>query len=69
MLLEGKKNIKIGDLVKKIGGPADGMLAIVVKEGEHDGDLTLVNWLRIRYVANYGHEWVQRQGMKIVTKA
>ncbi len=66
--MKGKKTINVGDLVQKVSGPNKNMLAIVVAEGSIGANQTLAKWRRIQYITTAGYEWVQKDGMKLVTK-
>ena len=68
MVLKGKKDINIGDLIKKAQGPATDRVALVVKLGADNKQAILANWVRVRYVDNGGYEWIQKHGIKLMTK-
>jgi len=62
---DGIDGLKIGDLVKKVGGPRGRTLAIIT-------ELCMENyfefnpWIRVLYVDGLGgYEWVRRHGLKI----
>jgi len=66
--LKEKKEINIGDLVKKTINPGKGRFAIVVASGEDQNQKLLFNWIRVRYVINDGYEWIQKSGVQKIIK-
>ena len=65
--MKGKKNINIGDLVKKTIGPGDGKIGIVIAEGADARQTILANWIRIQYIDGTGYEWIQKRGIELIT--
>ena len=58
--------LKIGDLVQKVYGPRDGCLAVVT-DLSMEKYFQFISWIRIIYVDELGgHEWIQRDGLRIV---
>ena len=66
--MKGKKDINVGDLIKTTGLFRPGRLGIVVAEGSDQEQTILSNWIRVRYVASGGHEWIQKYGVELITK-
>jgi|TARA_Y100000034_G_scaffold135773_1_gene209055 hypothetical protein len=66
--LKGKKDIKIGDLVKKVVDPGSGKLAMVIAKGADQNQTTLANWIRVQYIDGTGYEWIQKRGIELITK-
>ncbi len=66
--MKEKKEINIGDLVKKTINPGKGRFAIVVAHGEDQNQKLLFNWIRVRYVINDGYEWIQKSGVQKIIK-
>ncbi len=66
--MKEKKEINIGDLVKKTISPGKGRFAVVVAHGEDQNQKLLFNWIRVRYVINDGYEWIQKSGVQKIIK-
>ena len=66
--MKGKRDINIGDLVKRCSPPGRGKVGIVVAQGADEHQAILYNWVRIRYIADSGYEWVQKSGIELITK-
>jgi len=66
--LKGKKDINIGDLIKRTVSPGRGKVGIVVALGADEHQAILSNWVRVRYVADSGYEWIQKSGVELITK-
>ena len=66
--MKGKKKINIGDLVKKVDQPGYGKVGVVIAEGTDQYQTILANWVRIRYIDGTGYEWIQKHGVKLITK-
>ncbi len=66
--MKGKKDINIGNLVKKVIDPGSGKLAIVIAEGADKNQSILANWIRVQYIDGSGYEWIQKHGVKLITK-
>ena len=66
--MKEKKEINIGDLVKKTISPGQGRFAVVVAHGEDQNQKLLFNWIRVRYVINDGYEWIQKSGVQKIIK-
>ena len=66
--MKGKKGINIGDLIKRTAGPACGKVGIVVALGANEHQAILSNWVRVRYVADSGYEWIQKSGVELIIK-
>ena len=66
--MKDKKGINIGDLIKRTAGPGRGKVGIVVALGANEYQAILSNWVRVRYVADSGYEWIQKSGVELITK-
>ena len=66
--MKGNKDINIGDLIKKVAAPGAGKLAVVIAEGGTPNQSILANWIRVQYIDGTGYEWIQKHGVKLITK-
>jgi hypothetical protein len=66
--LKEKKEINVGDLVKKTVNPGKGRFAVVVAQGEEQNQKLLSNWVRVRYAIDNGYEWIQKSGIQKIIK-
>jgi len=58
--------LKIGDLVQKIGSPREDTLAIIT-DLSMEKYFQFIAWIKIVYVDELGgYEWTQRSGLRIV---
>ena len=66
--MKRKKDINIGDMIKKAANPGSGSRGLVVAEGANQNQTILANWIRVRYVDGGGYEWIQKHGVELITK-
>jgi len=67
MRLTTRKNVTAGNLIKRVGGHRGGEVALVVALGADKYQVILRNWVRIRYLRLGDYEWVQQEGLEIIT--
>ena len=66
--MKDKTGINIGDLIKRTMGSSRGKVGIVVALGGNEHQTILSNWVRVRYIADSGYEWIQKSGVELITK-
>ena len=66
--MKEKRDINIGDLIKRGFPPGREKVGIVIAHGADEHQAILYNWVRVRYIADSGHEWVQKSGIELITK-
>ena len=64
--MKGKKDINVGDLIKKIAHPGYGKIGAVIAEGVDEHQTILVNWVRVRYSDGTGYKWIQKCGIELI---
>ena len=70
MILKEGEAITLGDLIKRTRGRRKGQIALVIALGAPRGDkyqAILRNWVRIQYLSLGDYEWVQKEGLEIIT--
>jgi hypothetical protein len=67
MIFTKRTNITPGNLIKRIGSPRGGEVAVVVGLGTDKYQVILRNWVRIRYLRLGDYEWVRQEGLEIIT--
>tara|TARA_R110002020_G_scaffold5697_2_gene23410 strand:- start:1477 stop:1680 length:204 start_codon:yes stop_codon:yes gene_type:complete len=67
MILTKRKKVMTGNLIKRVGGHRRGEVALVVGLGADKYQVILRNWVRIRYLSLGDYEWVQKEGLEIIT--
>ena len=65
--MKGKCQIKVGNIVKKINNPGSTRLGVVVATGADHRQIILEKWFRVRYINAGDYEWVQTEGLEILT--